>query len=334
MLVRKFEEINLQLAEASKAILERERILDLMGSIDKQLADEREILPILITRRNQERKDVEELEGISIKSLFATILQNRDERLDQEVEEYVEAKLVVANTQLRIEHLETYLLELEDQLVELASYDEIYDTLKQEQVALLSKLDKPEVDCLQELLETLPSKQMTQQTLQKVYVLGQEVLAEINKVINILEQGRDFFGNWGVTSKITKRIDPIRESIELSLEIQQKLERFQQDLKGTSLPFLYSSEMETPAGANLRGSMVMYTKVGATSKLTDLEAQPRIRAWLSHLKHLQMKVKKKVERLEGEIHYGQREIEKDEGKVQEMMKRLWNETSFRDVGCG
>ena len=333
MLVRKFEEINLQLAEASKAMLERERILDLMDSIDKQLADEREVLPMLITRRNQERKDVEELEGISIKSLFATILQNRDERLEQEVEEYVEAKLIVANTQLRIEHLEAYLLELEDQLVELASSDESYAALKQEQVALLRKLDKPEVDYLQELLEALPRKKMSQKMLQKAYVLGHEVLAKLNEVINILEQGRDFFGNWGVTYKITKRYDPVGESIELSLEIQQKLERFYQALRGISLPFLYSSGMETPEGANLRGAMVMYTKVGTTSKLTDLDAQPRIRAWLSHLKHLQMKVKKKVERLEGEIHYGQREIEKDEGKVQEVMKWLWTETSFRDVGC-
>ena len=333
MLVRKFEEINLQLVEASKAMLERERILDLMGSIDKQLADEREILPILIARKNKERKDVEELEGIGIKSLFATILQNRDERLDQEVEEYLEAKLAVANTQLRIEHLEAYLLELEDQLVDLASYDEIYNALKQEQVAFLSKLDHQEANFLQGLLETLPSKKTTQQTFQKAYILGQEVLAEINKVINILEKGRDFWGNWGVTYKIMKRYDPLGESIELSLEIQRKLERFQQNLKGTSFPFLYLSEMETPVGANLRGSMVMYTKVGATSKLTDLEAQPRIRAWLNHLKHLQMKIKRKVERLEGEINYGQREIEKDEENVQEMMKRLWNEASFRDVRC-
>ncbi|NJN54649.1 MAG: hypothetical protein HC804_07755 [Anaerolineae bacterium] len=130
---KEFEIINSQIIETQKALIERERILTVMQSIDEQLVVERRKLPRLITSRQYEKHDVLALEQKTLKSIYYALLGNHDEQLEKETREYLDAKLAVEECQIKISSLTNYLTEMDHQLVELAESDELLESLRQSQ---------------------------------------------------------------------------------------------------------------------------------------------------------------------------------------------------------
>ncbi len=96
-----FEVLNAQIIEARKTIQERDRILSLMAAIDRRLAEKRRELSLLVTQLKYEKQDMVVLEGLSLESLFYTLLGRKEEQLEKETAEYLELKMATEKCRLK-----------------------------------------------------------------------------------------------------------------------------------------------------------------------------------------------------------------------------------------
>ncbi|HRQ41697.1 MAG TPA: hypothetical protein PLD25_27570 [Chloroflexota bacterium] len=328
MSLDEFEAINNQLIETQKALIERERILSVMQSIDEQLAVERHKLSELMTKKQQEKQDVLELEGKTVKSVYYTLLRSHEEQLNKETSEYLEAKLAVEECQIKIGSLRDYLTDLEEQLVGLADNDELLEALQQSQQMLISKLEKPDVRRLERITKELPTCLAQHKEFLEAYQLGQEALLEITNVITILINGKNFWGHWSKTTSLSGSHDPIAEAIELSLKTQPLLDKFQQELTDISQHFWDVPGMNTPKGSNTVTFMFYRSRGFGKSSFTDLEVQSRIKKWLTHLQRLKVRLNSKVGMLETELAILERNIDSLKTEKQTIVAQLWHDASF------
>ncbi len=328
MSLDEFAAINSQLIETQKALIERERILSIMQSIDAQLTVERCKLSELTTKKQQEKQDVQELEGKTVKSVYYTLLRSHKEHLTKETSEYLEAKLAVEECQIKIGSLRDYLTDLEEQLVGLADHDELLEALQQSQQMLISQLDKPEARRLVSITEELPTHLALHKEFSEAYEVGQHALVAMTNVINILVNGKNFWGHWSKTTSLSGSHDPIDEAIELSLKTQSLLDKFQQELMDISQHFWDVPRINTPKDSNSVTFMFYHFRGFGRSSFTDLEVQSRIKKWLSHLQRLKRRLNSKVGLLEVELAIMERNIDRLKTEKQTIIAQLWHDASF------
>lgn len=325
MTLAEFEEINRQIIETRKALLERERILSVMASIDEQLAQERQKLPRLVTKKNIEFGDVQDLEDTTLKSIIYTLLRNRDLKLEQEAKEYLEAKLKLEKCQIRNASLEAHLAELEVCLIDLAESDDKLASLVSHQIELIVKLNTPEAEKLATLADTMPQLQSKNKEYNEALVAGLEVVIGIANVLDVLLNGRNIWGIWKSRSYSFSTYNPIKQAIELSILVQPKLDRFQQELRDISLHFWYDPNMRTPK--RLEEPVFIFELFHGLS-FSDSVNQSRMNKWVTHLQQLNKKIEVKLEMIENEIGFLEARIEKQENEKQLLIDRLWTESSF------
>ncbi|HSH20978.1 MAG TPA: hypothetical protein VLA03_11020, partial [Draconibacterium sp.] len=110
------------------------------SQLNKALQDYRETKEKLAGLTNQlkkELKDVQQLEDGGIAALFYSILGNKVEKLDQERQEYLAAKLKYENCKNELEHLEFEIERLKSKIVELGEAEIKYKKLLEKKSALL-----------------------------------------------------------------------------------------------------------------------------------------------------------------------------------------------------
>ncbi|HRQ37244.1 MAG TPA: hypothetical protein PLD25_04945 [Chloroflexota bacterium] len=181
-----FEELNLELIAARKAILERDRILDMMAALDVELAEKLAELPLLEARRQLEWLDVAELESTGIATIVFSALGRHEQLLAQQLQEYLEAKLAYEQCQQRISALQHHLARLNDQLVALADCDEIYQARQAQQKELLLRLDTAEARQLQALTESIAQQEMLLPEVEEALAHGRTAQTTLISVQNRL----------------------------------------------------------------------------------------------------------------------------------------------------
>lgn len=325
MSLEEFESINQQFIETKKALIERERILSVMESVDKQLLIERNKLPKLITKKKYELYDVQDLEGTTPKSVFYTLLRSREEQLDKEVQELLDAKMVVEKCEMRIASLEDYLIELEIHLIALADCDETLEELQHAQIKLISQLNVPEAEQVATIAKSLPVLQAKHKEYLEASELGQQALSGVNKIIDILLQGKGFGGTWNRHHSYPRMSDPINEAIDLSFKVQPILDKFQQELRDISSHFWYSPELQIPKRPE--DPIFIFARFFGTT-FPDSVNQSHIHKWVMHLQQLKKRISVKLEMIENELAFLQTSIEKQENAKQSLMAQLWNQSNF------
>ncbi len=135
--IAQFEEINGRLIESRKAIKERDRILSLMTTLDEQLASRRQLLAQLTQQLQSEQQGVAELERLSLTAVVNKLFGSYEEKLEQEVAEYLQAKMDVEACRISINSLEANLQEMDAMLVALANCDKWYAQAEEEQKQFL-----------------------------------------------------------------------------------------------------------------------------------------------------------------------------------------------------
>jgi len=320
-----FDSINQQFIETKKALIERERILSVMESVDEQLLRERNKLPKLITKKKYELYDVQGLEATTPKSIFYTLLRSHEEQLDKEVQEFLDAKMAVEKCKMRIASLAAYLIELEVHLIALAECDETLEDLHHAQIRLVSQLNVPEAGQVATIAKSLPVLQAKHKEYLEASKVGQQTLSGVKKIIDILLQGKGFGGTWNRHHSYPRMSDPINEAIDLSMTVQPMLDKFQQELHDISLHFWHSPELQTPKRPN-DPAFILVNFFGTT--FPDSVNQSRIHKWVMHLQQLKKRISLKLEMIESELAFLQTSIEKQENVKQALMAQLWNQSNF------
>lgn len=291
---QELETINSQLIEARKTIRERDRILDLMASIDVELVQRRKDLSILVTRLKYEKQDVKELEGLSLAALYFKILGNHQEKLKKEAQEYLEAKLLVEQCKLTIASKENFQQELEAQLTALARCDEHYTQLQKIQDDVLLDLEHQSRHDLQKLIENIAQKQALAEEITEAIEAGNVVNEKLNEIVKIISEGKDIRGGWSRHFSI----DPISKAVTASLALQPELDRFQEELIDITAQFWPEPSLKTPADLEVSMTMYILSDRLLGMRYTD---QNKIRMWLYHLKTLHNKIQSKTSSLQSKF---------------------------------
>lgn len=291
---QKLETINSQLIETRKTIRERDRILDLMASIDTELIQRRKELSILVTRLKHEKQDVKELEGLSLAALYFKILGNYQGKLEKEAQEYLEAKLLVEQCKLTIASKENYQQELESQLTALARCDEHYAQLQKIQDEILLNLEHQSRHNLQKLIENIAQKQALAEEIAEAIEVGNVVNEKLNEIVKIISEGKDIRGGWSRHFSI----DPINKAVIASLALQPKLDRFQKELADIAAQFWPEPSLKTPTDFDVSMTMYILSDRVLGMRYTD---QNKIRMWLYHLKTLHNGIQSKITTLQSKF---------------------------------
>lgn len=225
-----FEELNLELIAAQKAVVERDRILDLMESIDDQLAKKKQDLFSLEIKKQNEKLDVEELtEDWSVASIILSLFGKREAILAKEAQAFVEAKMAVQQCRSGIASLENFLRELEIMLVELADCEEQVAALHARKMELLVKANLQESEKIKAINVKLPRVMAQLKEVDEAVETGQVASAALSDLLARYHPANLFIA------------EPVYELNGLSYPafeyIQMMLDRFQLELTDISRQF-------------------------------------------------------------------------------------------------
>lgn len=117
----------------------REALENKISSIEEALNNKEEELESLEKNLIKEEKDVERLKSFSFSNLMASIMRNKNEKLNKEEKEYLDAKLKYDNLKSDIKNLNNDLEEEKKKLRELQVEDDQYEALILQKIDMLKR---------------------------------------------------------------------------------------------------------------------------------------------------------------------------------------------------
>ena len=183
---------------ALKEILEKRNL-----SLENELNSKEKELGELEKRLNKELKDVQKLKSLSFSNLIANILRNKDEQLEKEEREYLEAKLKYDNFKFKVEKLRYDVEENNNRLGELSNIESRYKDLINEKRDLVKKFN---LNIRDEIIEI--EKEIKNLLSNKTEI--SEALREANNCLMISEETLKALKsakNWGIYDIKHNRID-------------------------------------------------------------------------------------------------------------------------------
>lgn len=169
-----FEDINRELRECKENILLKERLEKKLATLKSDYNSKNEMLTKLKDRLDKEFKDVERLNKLSIANLISTILNNKEEKLEKEEQEYLEAKLKYDEHKITVEALKNDISSITSRINSIDDYKDRYDELINKKAEMLKGMDRDKSEEIKSLEESL----------NELMREGIEVQEAINECIN------------------------------------------------------------------------------------------------------------------------------------------------------
>lgn len=224
--------------EQLKTLLEEyEQLLILdthLEGIKEQIEKTKSELVILDKKLDKELKDIQKLESIGVNSMFHKILGNKEEQLDKERQEFLEASLNFKEKNKSLELLNYEFELLSKKAGQAPLKKKQIDKLKlQRENEILKSENSGDKSRLKALLEEMDLCIMLNKELEEAKLEGEKCLKMLKIVLSYLKKARDW-GKWdmhgsrrGNYSK-NKAIDQAMKNLS---KAQFQLDRFARELK-------------------------------------------------------------------------------------------------------
>ena len=228
-----FEEVNEKL-KLAKSKLRRKFKLDkkLQGVNDALSAREKQ-LKDLQKQLDKERKDVQDLAGITLSGVFHVIKGDKNEKLDKEKREYLAVKLKFDECREHIDKLNEEQRNILKELRETKEAEIVYDKLIDEKLAIVASKKLPEAERLLDNSEKISDLESDIKELSEAIEAGKFVLASLNEVEEHLKKAKDL-GTWDLfTDSIFvghAKHDSVRKSQVAIGRVQQNMQSFKREL--------------------------------------------------------------------------------------------------------
>ncbi|GAA5416685.1 hypothetical protein Pryu01_01723 [Paraliobacillus ryukyuensis] len=182
----------------------------------------------------EEKVDVEKLEGVSLTSLFVTLVGKKDDRLLKEKEEVLAAQLRFEEAKAAKQEVYQELMTLKKQISDIADAPSRYQKmLNEKQEVLIHKQETPQ---LLQLNETIADLQADQKEIEEAYEAGLNAKLALKRALNYLEKA----GNWGTvdlfggglisTSIKHGHMDDARNEVRYAQQLLRKFARELDDI--------------------------------------------------------------------------------------------------------
>ena len=227
------KDLNSRLIDILEKLRARDRLQNRLAEVERLLSQEVTRLDGLDVQFAREKRDVQRLEGLSLGSIFYTVLGDKEQRLDRERQEFLAAKLQRDQCQYAISSLELDLADLKYKLSALGNLDSAYQALLERKEKILLSSENDLSHQLLDITGLQANLQADRKELQEAVGSGQTVLTILDGVINSLNSAEGW-GNWdmlggGMLADLAKhsKIDDARDQVH---QAQELLRRFQREL--------------------------------------------------------------------------------------------------------
>lgn len=145
-----------------------------------------------------EKADVERLEGIGLTGRFNTVLGTKDERLEQERQEYLAVKLKYDECTQAVEDARQEVERLQKEISACGDAEDEYNRLIEEKRQLLSQTGDERAEKLMDLSERLADLEADRKELGEAVRAGEEAQNALEQVRSELQSAQ----NWGTWDMI------------------------------------------------------------------------------------------------------------------------------------
>ncbi len=227
------KELNQRLIEINELQRQQRKLQDhLIDTLDR-LEQERSRLAEIESVLDKEDRDVKQLENLSIKGLFYTVLDSKEEQLQKERQEFLAAKLKHDQSRYQVDALTREATDLKAQLSRLGDVDARYQSVLAQKADLLAHSDDPQAKKLLELSDKLADAQSESHEIREAIDAGQAASDGLRHVVDAMRSA----SGWGVwdmlgggliaTAVKHSRMDEARDA---AYHVQDLLRRFRREL--------------------------------------------------------------------------------------------------------
>lgn len=215
-------------------IADLQKVQDHVTALEADLDEAFQKLRTAKINLDKELRDVQELEKIGIKSLFYQTLGGKEEQLEKERQEYLNAALHYKELNKSIELIEFELNIMAKKSRRVDKLSTRLDALKRqrEHEILKSSYSAVKNDLL-ELMHKLEQNELTEKSISNAIEEGEKSLKLIKVVFSFLRKAKDW-GRWDMVNNTRRAGYMKHQSIDMAVKnltkAQQQLNRFTREL--------------------------------------------------------------------------------------------------------
>ncbi len=230
--------INEKLFRAKERVRAKRKLEAMLAEAQRQVQEQQQRCFKHRQLLGSEQAHVENLEGVSLMSLFFTILGTKSERLEKVNQEYLSANLKHAEAVEAAKFAQMEFDRLEQRLIEFRDADSEYVRLVEEKHRLLVETGDQRAEALGGLVERLVDLSADSLELQEAMQAGTAALESLERVRAELRSAEDVrtSDELGDDFKATKeKISRIDTASQYAHAAQRLLRKFQEELADVSL---------------------------------------------------------------------------------------------------
>jgi len=229
--------INDRLQDLAEKRLWKTKLEKDLVSVEEKLAQQQKLYESLAETLRQEKQDVEQLEKLSLKALFATILGSKEEQIQKERQEVLVAEMQFHAAKRMVNALQADQDHLKEQLSHLQNIESDYQNLlKQKEQMILSQSDKNATEIL-DMSNRLARTRTEIREIEEAMHAGEAVRDGLDGVLTSLNSASNW-GTWdmlggGLISTVIKH-DHMDTARDASDRVKTQLVTFQRELADLS----------------------------------------------------------------------------------------------------
>lgn len=187
-------DIQERLAEASRLVKEREKLLHRRETMDNMLQEQKIIWQKLKKQLAKEAKDVKRLESLTLQNFWHSLTGNKDLAKHKEQEEYLAAKMKFDGASAAVENLQADMRRIDKELEAMGDPQAAYDQAIKDKENYLLGSGTPDARRLFEMAERLGRMQAEAKELAEATDTGREAIQALTEVGNSLSSAQ----GWGI----------------------------------------------------------------------------------------------------------------------------------------
>lgn len=303
-----------QIKVVLEKLVELKRIEKHFQSTMNQLDDSYTKLDELHDILEKEYLDVKELEGLSMKSLFHKVLGSKEEQIEKERQEYLQATLRYNDFKKSVELLEFERDLLKKKITDVSIYENQLEQLKikREKELLMSNSDQGKE--LMRIVHQLDQLISVGKELSEARQAGGDALHNLKLLLQFLKKAKDW-GSWDMMQSKTRHAgyykrDSIDQAREASYHAKHHLNRFQKELHDIG-------ERQYNFEVNI-GNFNTFTDIFFDNLISDWIIQQKIKNAVHNVDGVYDKVKRLLQSIDHKIAG----LSEEEGKLNAAKEKI------------
>lgn len=307
-------DIHQELKDTLEELQQSQRIERYLNQLTEQLNKAYQDLESLENKLKKEFSDIEKLEKLSVKGLFHQILGSKEEQIEKERQEYLQASLKYDEAKKSVELLEYERSLLKGKADSLPQIEKKLNRLIKQREKLLIKNNTPTGKKLLDLLLIMDTNREFAGNIQESKKSGNEVLLVLDKMIQHLGQAKNW-GQWDMAGRQRgasyMKHNQIDRARDLSYHAKHLLVRFENDLKQIYGAQKFNLDLELD-------SFSRFTDIFFDNLISDWIVQQKIQNALSNVQSVRDKIIRLLQSMESEINKAANKL----SELEEQRKKL------------